>query len=94
MGYLSGAAGATPPLEPDNRTEDGRPRGGRPDTSFVKEDASYMADNDDKREDSGAGGKKTLSLKGGPNMGARPNVARSSRNTVVVEKRTRFVPPG
>lgn len=27
-------------------------------------------------------------------MGARPNVARSSRNTVVVEKRTRFVPPG
>ncbi|OEO32600.1 translation initiation factor IF-2 [Devosia insulae DS-56] len=53
-----------------------------------------MADNDDKREDSGAGGKKTLSLKGGPSMGARPNVARSSRNTVVVEKRTRFVPPG
>jgi translation initiation factor IF-2 len=61
---------------------------------FVKEDASYMADNDDKREDSGAGGKKTLSLKGGPSVGARPNVARSSRNTVVVEKRTRFVPPG
>lgn len=53
-----------------------------------------MADNDDKREDSGAGGKKTLSLKGGPSVGARPNVARSSRNTVVVEKRTRFVPPG
>ncbi|HEV2517312.1 MAG TPA: translation initiation factor IF-2, partial [Devosia sp.] len=51
-------------------------------------------DNDDKREDSGAGGKKTLSLKGGPSVGARPNVARSSRNTVVVEKRTRFVPPG
>ncbi len=60
----------------------------------MKEDASYMADNDDKREDSGAGGKKTLSLKGGPSVGARPNVARSSRNTVVVEKRTRFVPPG
>ena len=53
-----------------------------------------MADNDDKRDDTGAGGKKTLSLKGAPGMGARPNVARSSRNTVVVEKRTRFVPPG
>src|SRR4029078_11236273 len=37
--------------------------------------------------------KKTLSLKGAPNLGNRPNMARSSR-TVVVEKRTRFVPPG
>ncbi len=53
-----------------------------------------MADNDDKRDDSSAGGKKTLSLKGAPNVGNRPNVARSSRSTVVVEKRTRFVPPG
>ncbi|WP_374623470.1 translation initiation factor IF-2 [Devosia sp.] len=53
-----------------------------------------MADNDDKRDDSGAGGKKTLTLKGAPSLGGRPNVARSSRNTVVVEKRTRFVPPG
>ncbi|MBK8084697.1 MAG: translation initiation factor IF-2 [Devosia sp.] len=53
-----------------------------------------MADNDDKRDESGAGGKKTLTLKGAPNLGGRPNVARSSRNTVVVEKRTRFVPPG
>jgi translation initiation factor IF-2 len=53
-----------------------------------------MADNDDKRDDSGAGGKKTLSLKGAPTVGSRPNVARSSRSTVVVEKRTRFVPPG
>ncbi len=53
-----------------------------------------MADNDDKREDSGAGGKKTLSLKGAPNLGGRPNMTRSSRSTVVVEKRTRFVPPG
>ena len=57
----------------------------------MKEDASYMADNDDK-QDSGTG-KKTLSLKGAPNLGNRPNVARSSR-TVVVEKRTRFVPGG
>ena len=52
-----------------------------------------MADNDDKRDESGAGGKKTLTLKAAPGMGLRPNVARSSRNTVVVEKRTRFVPP-
>jgi translation initiation factor IF-2 len=53
-----------------------------------------MADNDDKRNEQSAGGKKTLSLKGGPGMGGRPNLSRSSRNTVVVEKRTRFVPPG
>ena len=52
-----------------------------------------MADNDDKRTDetSGAGGKKTLTLKGGPNLGNRPGMSRSSR-TVVVEKRTRRVP--
>ncbi len=51
-----------------------------------------MADNDDKRTDdsSGAGGKKTLTLKGGPGLGNRPGMARSSR-TVVVEKRTRRV---
>jgi translation initiation factor IF-2 len=60
-----------------------------------KEDASYMADNDDKREDGpGAGGKKTLTLKGAPNLGGRPGMARSSRSTVVVEKRTRVVPRG
>ncbi len=51
-----------------------------------------MADNDDKRDDTGAGGKKTLTLKGAPSLGGRPNMARSSRNTVVVEKRTRLVP--
>jgi translation initiation factor IF-2 len=50
-----------------------------------------MADNDDKRED-GAGHKKTLTLKGGPGMG-RPGMSRSSRSTVVVEKRTRVVAP-
>jgi translation initiation factor IF-2 len=49
-----------------------------------------MADNDDKRDDQGAGGKKTLTLKAGPSLGARPGMARSSR-TVVVEKRTRRV---
>ena len=51
-----------------------------------------MADNDDKRDD-GAGGKKTLTLKGAPNLGGRPGMSRSSRSTVVVEKRTRVVPP-
>ncbi|MGN6488389.1 MAG: translation initiation factor IF-2 N-terminal domain-containing protein, partial [Devosia sp.] len=54
-----------------------------------------MADNDDKREDTG--GKKTLTLKGSPNLGGRPGgnaMGRSSRNTVVVERKTRFVPPG
>src|SRR5690606_27179863 len=50
-----------------------------------------MADNDDKRED-GAGGKKTLTLKGAPGLGGRPGMSRSSRSTVVVEKRTRVVP--
>ena len=50
-----------------------------------------MADNDDKRDDnSGAGGKKTLTLKGAPSFGARPGMSRTSR-TVVVEKRTRRV---
>jgi translation initiation factor IF-2 len=56
-----------------------------------REDAGYMADNDDKRED--AGHKKTLTLKGGPAVG-RPAMSRSSRSTVVVEKRTRVVPHG
>ena len=52
-----------------------------------------MADNDDKRDDHGAG-KRTLTLKGAPNLGVRPGMGRSSR-TVVVEKRTRRVgPPG
>jgi translation initiation factor IF-2 len=53
-----------------------------------------MADNDDKRDDPGAAGKKTLTLKGAPSMGMRPGAGRTSR-TVVVEKRTRRVgPPG
>jgi len=53
-----------------------------------------MADNDDKHgDDAGAGGKKTLTLKGAPNLGSRPGMSRSSR-TVVVEKRTRVVRPG
>ena len=48
-----------------------------------------MADNDDKREDTG--GKKTLSLKGSPNLGANrpggPGLGRSpNRTTVVVER--------
>ncbi len=54
-----------------------------------------MADNDDKRDDQGAG-KRTLTLKGGPALGGgmRPGMGRSAR-TVVVEKRTRRVgPPG
>src|SRR5687768_5301060 len=59
---------------------------------FRKEDASFMADNDDKRED-GSGHKKTLTLKGAPGMGGRPGMSRSSRSTVVVEKRTRVVAP-
>jgi translation initiation factor IF-2 len=48
-----------------------------------------MADNDDKRDDSS--GKKTLTLKGAPNMGGRPGMSRNTR-TVVVEKRTRRLP--
>ncbi|GGA41569.1 translation initiation factor IF-2 [Pelagibacterium lentulum] len=44
----------------------------------------------DKNSDNSGSGKKTLSLKGAPNVGARPGVSRSSR-TVVVEKRTRRV---
>src|SRR5690606_15358982 len=62
------------------------------DAKVRKEDASYMADNDDKRDDA-AGGKKTLTLKGAPGIGGRPGMSRSSR-TVVVEKRTRVVRPG
>jgi translation initiation factor IF-2 len=54
-----------------------------------------MADNDDKRDDHSGAGKKTLTLKGAPNLGgARPGMSRSSR-TVVVERKTRRVgPPG
>jgi len=55
-----------------------------------------MSDKDENGKDttSGGGQKKTLTLKGAPNVGGRPNVARSSR-AVVVEKRTRRVgPPG
>ncbi|KFL27904.1 translation initiation factor IF-2 [Devosia sp. 17-2-E-8] len=51
-----------------------------------------MADSDD--TNTGAGGKKTLTLKGGPSSGSRPGMSRPSR-TVVVEKRTRrFGAPG
>jgi len=50
-----------------------------------------MTDND-KNGDNAGSGKKTLTLKGAPNVGARPGgVSRSSRSTVVVEKRTRRV---
>src|SRR5690606_29673312 len=48
-----------------------------------------MTDKDKTSDDSGSG-KKTLTLKGAPNLGARPGMSRSSR-TVVVEKRTRRV---
>jgi len=48
-----------------------------------------MADNDDKHDDQG--GKKTLTLKAGPSAGVRPGMGRSSRSTVVVEKRTRVI---
>ena len=48
-----------------------------------------MAENDDTRTD--GAGKKTLTLKGGSALGARPGMSRSS-GTVVVEKRTRRVP--
>src|SRR5262245_1049067 len=50
-----------------------------------------MADSDDKQQDGAH--KKTLSLKGGPSVGARPGMGRGPR-TVVVEKRTRVVPRG
>ncbi len=50
-----------------------------------------MADSDDKRED--GGGKKTLTLKSGPAVGARP-MSRGPVRTVVVEKRSRIVPRG
>ena len=60
---------------------------------FRKEDASYMADNDDKREDGSGAHKKTLTLKAAPNLGGRSGMSRSSRSTVVVEKRTRAVAP-
>ncbi|MDF2798154.1 MAG: infB [Devosia sp.] len=55
-----------------------------------------MADNDDKRiDDTSGGGKKTLTLKGGPGAGNRPGMSRPQSRTVVVEKRTRRVPtPG
>ena len=49
-----------------------------------------MSDSDDKRSDTSGEGKKTLTLKGAPNLGGRPGMSRSTR-TVVVEKRTRRV---
>src|SRR4051812_14367361 len=51
-----------------------------------------MADSDDKVDDGAH--KKTLTLKGGPAVGARPGMSRSGARTVVVEKRTRIVPRG
>jgi translation initiation factor IF-2 len=50
-----------------------------------------MADSDDKHD--GSAGKKTLTLKSGSAVGARPGMSRGPR-TVVVEKRTRVVPHG
>src|ERR1700755_2037796 len=50
-----------------------------------------MADSDDKTQDGAH--KKTLTLKSGPAVGARPGMSRGPR-TVVVEKRTRVVPHG
>ena len=40
-----------------------------------------MADSDD--TNTGAGGKKTLTLKGGPSSGSRPGMSRPSRTVVV-----------
>jgi translation initiation factor IF-2 len=51
-----------------------------------------MADSDDKTHDGAH--KKTLTLKGGPAVGARPGMSRSGRPTVVVERKTRVVPHG
>ena len=51
-----------------------------------------MADSDDKTQDGAH--KKTLTLKGGPAVGARPGLSRSGRPTVVVERKTRVVPHG
>ncbi len=51
-----------------------------------------MADSDDKTQDGAH--KKTLTLKGGPAVGARPGMSRSGRPTVVVERKTRVVPHG
>ena len=50
-----------------------------------------MADSDDKQQDGAP--KKTLTLKSGSAVGARPGMSRGPR-TVVVEKRTRIVPRG
>src|SRR6476659_9282867 len=50
-----------------------------------------MADSDDKTQDGAH--KKTLTLKGGPAVGARPGMSRGPR-TVVVERKTRVVPHG
>ncbi|MEP7241963.1 MAG: translation initiation factor IF-2, partial [Devosia sp.] len=49
-----------------------------------------MADSDDKTQDGTH--KKTLTLKGGPSVGARPGMSRGGRSTVVVERKTRVVP--
>ena len=51
-----------------------------------------MADSDDKTTDGTH--KKTLTLKGGPSVGARPGMSRGGRSTVVVERKNRVVPRG
>ncbi|MEO8758698.1 MAG: translation initiation factor IF-2 [Devosia sp.] len=51
-----------------------------------------MADSDDKVDDGAQ--KKTLTLKGGPAVGARPGMSRGGRSTVVVERKNRVVPRG
>ena len=49
-----------------------------------------MADSDDKTQDGAH--KKTLTLKAGPAVGARPGMSRGGRSTVVVERKNRVVP--
>ena len=60
MGYRAARHGAKPPSGPDKSDVFGKCGDALSRERFVKEDASYMADNDDK-QDSGTG-KKTLSL--------------------------------
>src|SRR5690242_4241200 len=50
-----------------------------------------MADSDDKTQDGAH--KKTLTLKGGPAVGARAGMSRGGRSTVVVERKNRVVAP-
>src|SRR3954454_9637218 len=48
-----------------------------------------MADSDDKNDGTT---KKTLSLKGGPSVGARSGMSRGPARTVVVERKNRVMP--